>query len=123
MLICQGRRTVIHPTAEKDHCANFALTGFYDVRIGPGGQPMSVSGSKGFRGSINPVFLRLLLKRHLQDAHGLIIVSRQGVFPAAIGSPSPLLELGGVGVVGKVQPVDHPPQVRVIQPHAFQGSV
>jgi hypothetical protein len=69
-----------------------------------------------------PEFLKLL-KRHLQDAHGLIIVSRQGILPATLGRPSPLLKLFRVGIVGKVQPVKYAPKVRVIQPHALRGGV
>src|ERR687898_1144624 len=67
-------------------------------------------------------FLKLT-ERHRQDAHGLVIVGRRDVLLATLRRPSPLLQLGGIGVVGEVQPVEHPPQVRVIDTHALQGGV
>ena len=43
-----------------------------------------------------------------QDPHGFVVILGPGVLLAAIGSPPPLLELRGVGLVGQVQPVEHP---------------
>jgi hypothetical protein len=40
-----------------------------------------------------------LLERHLQDAHGFVIMLGPDILLATLGRPSPLLELRGVGVV------------------------
>jgi hypothetical protein len=110
-------------TVSEGSFSELRFDGVLRSSVGPGPTTHESIGLTWLPWKCFPDLLRVLLKRHLQDAHGLVIVSRQGVLPAALGRPSPLLELCGVGIVGEVQPVEYPPQVRVIQSHALKGGV
>src|ERR687885_1755173 len=79
-----------------------------------------VLGSASFRILPRPPKLMELPR---QDPHGLVVMLGPGVLLAAFGSPPPLLELFGVGVVGQVQPVEHLPKMGMMGPHALQGGV